>query len=203
MIERMEFLDFYGNKLIFTLVLFGFIIITRTIVFNAINRIASKWERLHTRTTLVKKFINYLFVFLLIVFLPLLWGFQPKDVGLFLSSIFAVIGIAFFAQWSILSNITSGIIMFFSFPYKIGDFIKIHDGEENSIYGYIEDIRAFQIIIRDLENKITTFPNSMMLQKGVSILKEENIENLKRKLEKKEEDEKKEESKTSEESTTS
>jgi hypothetical protein len=25
-----------------------------------------------------------------------------------------------FAQWSILSNITSGIILFFSFPFKIG-----------------------------------------------------------------------------------
>lgn len=178
----MEFLDFYDNKLILTLVLFIFIFIIRTILFNTINKIASKWERLHTRTALIKKFINYLFAFLLMLFLPLLWGFQPKDVGLFLSSIFAVIGIAFFAQWSILSNITSGIIMFFSFPYKIGDFIKIHEGQD-SIYGYIEDIRTFQIIIRGLDNKITTFPNSMMLQKGVSILKEENIQNLKRKLE--------------------
>lgn len=192
----MEFLDFYGNKLIFTLVLFAFIIITRTIVFSTINKIASKWGRLHTRTAFVKKFINYLFAFLLIVFLPLLWGFQPKDVGLFLSSIFAVIGVAFFAQWSILSNITSGIIMFFSFPYRIGDFIKIHDGEEDSIYGYIEDIRTFQVIIRGLDDKITTFPNSMMLQKGISILKEENIESLKRKIAKKEE----EDSKTSEDS---
>lgn len=186
----MELFDFYGNKLIFTLVLFALIIIIRTIVFNTINRVASKWERLHTRTALVKKFINYLFAFLLIVFLPLLWGFQPKDVGLFLSSIFAVIGIAFFAQWSILSNITSGIIMFFSFPYKIGDFIKIHEGDD-SIYGYIEDIRTFQIIIRGLDNKITTFPNSMMLQKGVSILKEENIESLKINLEKEKEEESK------------
>src|SRR5690554_7521288 len=177
----MEFLDFYGNKLIFTLVLFAFIIITRTIVFSTINKIASKWGRLHTRTAFVKKFINYLFAFLLIVFLPLLWGFQPKDVGLFLSSIFAVIGIAFFAQWSILSNITSGIIMFFSFPYKIGDFIKIHEGDD-SIYGYIEDIRSFQVIIKSLDGEIITFPNSMMLQRGVSILDEANIERIKKDL---------------------
>lgn len=125
-------------------------------------------------------------VFIIILFLPLIWGFQPKDVTVFLSSIFAVIGIAFFAQWSILSNITSGIIMFFTFPYKLGDFIKIHEGED-SIYGYIEDIRTFQVIIRGLDNKITTFPNSMMLQKGVSILNEENIEELKERLAKEEE----------------
>ena len=36
-------------------------------------------------------------------------------------------GVAMFAQWSILSNITSGIILFFSFPFKIGDLILIHD----------------------------------------------------------------------------
>jgi len=77
--------------------------------------------------------------------------------------------------------------MFFTFPYKLGDFIKIHEGED-SIYGYIEDIRTFQVIIRGLDNKITTFPNSMMLQKGVSILNEENIEELKARLSKEEED---------------
>lgn len=189
----MEFLDFYGNKFVFTLITIILLFILRSIIFKAINKVATKWERVHTRTTLIKKFVNYLFVFLLIVFLPVIWGFQPKDVTLFLSSIFAVIGIAFFAQWSILSNITSGIIMFFTFPYKIGDFIKIHEGEEDSIYGYIEDIQTFQVIIRSLDKSIITFPNSMMLQKGISILGEKNIEEVRKQLERKARDENKEE----------
>lgn len=175
----MEFLNFYGNRFIFTLITLALLVILRIIVFKTINKVATKWERLHTRTSLIKKFVNYLTTFLLILFLPLIWGFQPKDITVFLSSIFAVIGIAFFAQWSILSNITSGIIMFFTFPYKIGDFIKIHEGGD-SIYGYIEDIRTFQVIIRSLDNSIITFPNSMMLQKGVSILDTLNIEELKK-----------------------
>lgn len=188
----MEFLDFYGHRFVFTLITLVLLIVLRTIVFKTINRVAAKWERLHTRTSLIKKFVNYLSVFLLIILLPLIWGFQPKDVTVFLSSIFAVIGIAFFAQWSILSNITSGIIMFFTFPYRIGDFIKIHDGED-SIYGYIEDIRTFQVIIRSLDDSIVTFPNSMMLQKGVSILDIKNIEEVKKQLERKNKEESKEE----------
>lgn len=85
------------------------------------------------------------------------------------SSVFAVIGIAFFAQWSILSNITSGVIMFFTFPYKIGDLIMIHD-KEYDYQGVIEEIRAFHIVLKTNNHQIITYPNSLLLQKGVSIL---------------------------------
>src|SRR5699024_264268 len=138
-----------------------------------IRKFAKKLEIFQVRTSLIIQYVNILSFFLILLCLLFICSINFQDLGLFLSSIFAVIGIAFFAQWSILSNITSGIIMFFTFPYKLGDFIKIHEGED-SIYGYIEDIRTFQVIIRGLNNKITTFPNSMMLQKGVSILNEEN-----------------------------
>lgn len=50
---------------------------------------------------------------------------QPKDVFNALSSITTVIGFAIYAQRSILSTITSGIILFY-FPSKIGDVIRIH-----------------------------------------------------------------------------
>ena len=87
-----------------------------------------------------------------------------------MSSIFAVIGIAFFAQWSILSNVTSGIIMFFTFPYKIGDYVIIHD-KDFPCEGFIEDIKTFHIILYTSGDSTITYPNSMMLQKGVSIVK--------------------------------
>ena len=89
-----------------------------------------------------------------------------------MSSVFAVIGIGFFAQWSILSNITSGVIMFFTFPYKIGDYIKIHD-KEFPYEGMIEDIKSFHVMVRTKDNELITYPNSMMLQKGVTVVKAE------------------------------
>jgi hypothetical protein len=55
-------------------------------------------------------------------------------------------GVAMFAQWSILSNITSGIILFF-FPFKIGDVIRIHD-KDFPIEAEIEDIRAFHVALK-------------------------------------------------------
>ena len=54
-----------------------------------------------------------------------IWGIEKEKLVLFISSVLTILGIAFFAQWSILSNITAGLILFFSHPLKLGDYIKI------------------------------------------------------------------------------
>lgn len=162
------------NKQIYTLISFIIIILLRISLVRIIKNFTKKFHRFETRTTLIVKYVNYFSIFLFIISLFSIWGINVKDLGLFMSSIFAVIGIAFFAQWSILSNVTSGVVMFFTFPYKIGDFIKIHDGD-HSVYGYIEEIRSFHVLLKTVDEETITFPNSLLLQKGVSIFTEENI----------------------------
>ncbi|MDP2159449.1 MAG: mechanosensitive ion channel, partial [Flavobacterium sp.] len=98
-----------------------------------------------------------------------IWGVKPENIVLVTSSIFAVIGVAMFAQWSILSNVTSGVILFFSAPFRIGDTIKIHD-KDFPIEAEIEDIRGFHTYLKTKEGEIITYPNSLLLQKGVSIV---------------------------------
>ena len=102
--------------------------------------------------------------------LILIWGVQAKDIFITLSSVVTVVGVAMFAQWSILSNITSGIILFFSFPFKIGDIIHIHD-KDFPEEGEIEDIGAFHVTIRTKEGEIVIYPNNLFFQKGISIIK--------------------------------
>ena len=164
------------NKLVYTLIALTVIILLRISLVRIIRNFTNKFHRFETRTSVIIKHVNFLSSFLFIISLFFIWGINIKDLGLFMSSIFAVIGIAFFAQWSILSNVTSGILMFFTFPYKIGDFIKIHDGEF-PLYGYIEEIRSFHVVLKTVDKEIITFPNSLLLQKGVSIYTEENIRN--------------------------
>jgi small-conductance mechanosensitive channel len=94
------------------------------------------------------------------------------ELSLIFSSVFAVIGVALFAIWSILSNITSGVILFFSFPYKIGDKIKIHD-KDLPIEAIIEDIKAFHLHLRTLEGELITYPNNLILQKAVSLVEKD------------------------------
>jgi small-conductance mechanosensitive channel len=160
-------------ELIATGVLFLILLITRALIMGLIRRFSHSEQIIDRRVQLITKLINYVILGCALVGVFIIWGVDVRNLGVIVSSIFAVIGIAFFAQWSILSNITSGVIMFFTFPYKIGDRIMIHDKEYEYI-GIIEDIKTFHIVIVNDAGQRITYPNSLLLQKGVSILNQNN-----------------------------
>ncbi|WP_024953836.1 mechanosensitive ion channel domain-containing protein [Sulfurospirillum arcachonense] len=114
----------------------------------------------------VSKSISIFIVMISVFVLALIWSVSFDGVMVFASSIFAVIGVALFAQWSILSNLTSSIIIFFSFPSRVGDYIRIVDGD-NSIEGKIVEIELFHIRIIDKDNNIVIYPNNLFMQKPV------------------------------------
>lgn|SRR5690606_6064584 len=177
----------YYPELIESAILIVVLIFLRLILKKTVRNFAKKIERLEHRTGLIMKHVDFAAFFLFVLGLTMIWGVDFRNLGLVMSSVFAVIGIALFAQWSILSNVTSGIIMFFTFPYKIGDYIKIHD-KEMPCEGIIEDIKTFHIILHTTNNEIVTYPNSMMLQKGVSIIKPEEFYEQQQELDKNKEE---------------
>jgi small-conductance mechanosensitive channel len=111
--------------------------------------------------------LNVLFIFVIAI----VWGVSPQNLLVGLSSVFAVIGVALFAQWSVLSNITAGVIMFFSAPFRIGDRVHILD-KETPIVATIEDFKAFYTHLRTEENELIVWPNNLFLQKTVAIKKD-------------------------------
>ena len=62
-----------------------------------------------------------------------------------------------------------------SHPFKIGDKIKIHD-KDFPIDGEIEDIKAFYIILKSSDGEMITYPNNLLMQKGISVLKNNSEE---------------------------
>ncbi len=161
--------DYYA-PLLRSGILIIFFLIVRELLKRTVRNFGKKFQRVEHRTGLIMKHVNFAIFLFISISLIFIWGVDFKNLGLAMSSIFAVIGIAFFAQWSILSNVTSGIIMFFTFPYKIGDYVIIHD-KDFPCEGFIEDIKTFHIILYTSGDSTITYPNSMMLQKGVSIVK--------------------------------
>jgi small-conductance mechanosensitive channel len=117
----------YSQEIFATVILLISLIALRIIVANLIRSYAKTSQLIEHRTNLVIKYTHILMNILVTVCLIVIWGVETKDIFITVSSIATVIGVAMFAQWSILSNITSGMILFFSFPFKIGDTIKIHD----------------------------------------------------------------------------
>jgi len=166
----MEIFNTFFTEVIATLITFVIVFILRLINAKLIRRFARVSETLEHRTRLIIKFINILIGIIAIVFLLVIWGVKPQNLVLVLSSVFAVIGVAMFAQWSILSNITSGIILFFAAPFKIGDTIRIHD-KDFPIEAEVEDIKGFYIYLKTKDGDFLTYPNSLLLQKGISVIK--------------------------------
>lgn len=118
------------------------------------------------RVLYMTRLMNIGMVFCCIVVVCLILGLGYSEISVFLSSIFAVVGIALFAQWSILSNVTAGMIIFFSFPYKVGDRIKILD-KDDDMRGMIVEITLFHVILKRNDGNLISYPNSLILQKAV------------------------------------
>lgn len=169
----MELFNTYIKEVIITLFVLVVLIIIRLLIAKIVRRFARLSEIIEQRTKLVIKYFNILIGTIALITLFVIWGVKPENIVLVTSSIFAVMGVALFAQWSILSNVTSGIILFFSAPFRIGDTIKIHD-KDFPIEAEIEDIRGFHTYLKTKHGEIITYPNSLLLQKGVSIIYPEN-----------------------------
>lgn len=165
----LSLLQEYTKEFIATAVVGIALIFLRFVTTKLVRKYAKSNQNLEHRTNLVIKYLHLFVNILAVIALIIVWGVQAKDITIALSSITTVVGVAMFAQWSILSNITSGIILFFSFPFKIGDRIKIHD-KDFPIQAEIEDIGAFHVFLRTIDGEKIIFPNNLLLQKGISIL---------------------------------
>lgn len=144
--------------------------ISRYISFNIIRKSGSIIQMPENRILQVRQVVSILLNILFLFTIAIIWGVQPDNILLGLSSVFAVIGVALFAQWSLLSNITAGIIMFFSAPFRVGDRIHLLD-KDIPIIAVIENIQTFYTHIRTDEGELIVIPNSLFLQKIVSVIK--------------------------------
>ena len=147
----------------------------RAIIVIAVKKIGKRSGTTEVRANLIGRYATVTILLVGFLIESFILGADFGDIAVVFSSVFAVIGIALFAIWSILSNVTSGVIMFFSFPYKVGDKIKIHD-KDYPIEAIIVDIRAFQLILREDNGDLVTYPNNLILQKAVTLIQKDALD---------------------------
>ncbi|PQB08251.1 hypothetical protein BST83_14755 [Polaribacter filamentus] len=167
----MELLNQY--KIIESFIVFILAFILRLLITKSLGKIQLKFGFQKARILLTNKVISILIYITLIVITAFIWGVDEKQLLIYISSFLTILGIAFFAQWSILSNITAGIILFVNYPVKIGDKITILEKDYN-IDGEIKDIGAFFITLKTAKNEFITVPNSIILQKNIKYYPQES-----------------------------
>ncbi|WP_339074705.1 mechanosensitive ion channel family protein [Teredinibacter turnerae] len=152
-------------KLLIIIALTIAMVFTTRLVRDWMIRLGQKKSVDAYRVSYITKTLNFAILIVFVMIIVSFLGLQYSQVTIFLSSIFAVLGVALFAQWSILSNITASLIIFFSFPYRVGEHIKVVD-KDDDISGTVEGIGLFHVIIRRGDDLII-YPNTLILQKAV------------------------------------
>ncbi|WP_305804665.1 mechanosensitive ion channel family protein [Stenotrophomonas sp. YIM B06876] len=86
---------------------------------------------------------------------------------------FAAVGaVAFFAAWSVLSNIFCTLLIFTTRPFRIGDRIELlENGEKPGLKGRVIDVNMIYTTLQEIDGPAdATFmqiPNSLFFQRGL------------------------------------
>ena len=159
----------YFIEIVYTFIL----IITAIIIVLYFNRAIERFSfiksiELNRRKIVYKLFHLGVYIIAGIGLLGI-WGVNMEQFSVFISSALAVIGIAFFAQWSLLSNLTASVILFFNHPVRLGNRVRILD-KDFDWTGRVVDITGFYLFMITDDGREITIPNSIVLQKGIEIL---------------------------------
>lgn len=158
------------EKMFSSILLIVIFLIVRKIFYIGIGRFGRRKFLSHERIKRTERFIVFFVGIIIFSVLLLIWGVKFKEFFLIIAAIFTIIGTACFASWSNLSNISSGIILFFYYNIKFGDRVRIGMGDEK-IEGTIHNMKLFYVEIVTVENEIILYPNNIILHGPITLLK--------------------------------
>jgi len=111
---------------------------------------------------------HILLVLLLVVVLSIIWGIDIRGLLVLASSMIAVIGVALFAAWSLLSNITAFFILLGQKAFAEGMEVRVIDGG-NYLEGRIVEINLFSTVLRTKDNEQVVYPNNLLISRPVIV----------------------------------
>lgn len=117
----------------------------------------------------VGRLFNFLLLLIASVVISAIWGMDQSEILLFATSVVTVVGVGLFAEMSILSNITACLVLFFQHPVKIGDRVRIFDGD-HWVEGELTDITYFFVFIRTEQEGLVSVPNAALLKSTFHIV---------------------------------
>lgn len=161
-------------QIIETLAILVLYVIAFFVTRNIINNTLKKTQLQRGRRKIIIKAIHLFTTITVVILIAGVWGFEQKKIAVFASTILTALGIAFFAQWSLLSNITSSIILFFNHPLKLGDTIKVLD-KDYPFEGEVSELTYFFVHLKTKNGETITVPNSLLLQKSISLIENQDI----------------------------
>ena len=100
--------------------------------------------------------------------LMIIWGFDFSGLLLITTSVITLTGIALFASWSILSNVTAYVVLLLHHSYRRGNFIRVID-MDNYIEGYIAEVNVFNTRLITEARETVIYPNNLLISRPTLI----------------------------------
>ncbi len=163
-----EWIQLYQLNLVLTSLIIVFYLLLRSTLGP---RIRKKAEHGRLKDDAIGRALSAFNILLLIVVVAstlIVWGFDFRGLLTLSASIVAVTGVALFAGWSLLSNITAFFVLLAHASYRRGNFIRVIEAD-NYIEGYISEINLFSTKLISESREVVIYPNNLLLSRPTVI----------------------------------
>lgn len=97
-----------------------------------------------------------------LLILVAVWGIEFSSVMIFATTTVTLLGVAFFASWSLLSNVTAYFVILLHPSFRRGNFVRIIEGD-NYVEGYISELTMFNTKLVTENREVIVYPNNLLL----------------------------------------
>ncbi len=125
-------------------------------------------HRKYRAELLLKIILAFVMLCLVLVF----WGIELRGLLVLGSSLFAMLGVALFAAWSLLSNLTSFLLMFIQNDCRVGYWVRVIDGA-NFVEGRIVEMGLMNVVLEHVDGHRVIYPNNLFVTRPVMVLNKE------------------------------
>ena len=136
-----------------------------------IIRIGSHYHLREAIVLMLKRFFNGLILTVTFLFVLDVLGVSATVLWTVFTGFAAVAAVAFFAAWSVLSNICCAVLILMTRSFTLYDYIELlENGEKPGLKGQVIDMNLIYITLREehvLGDTVLQIPNNLFFQRTV------------------------------------
>ena len=140
--QVVSWIAIYQSNLIWSGILFFSYFVLIRLAFPLIERSVARSKFKSEAVTKAYHTTRLIVGILTAAVLLIVWGIDFSGLLIISTSLLTLTGVALFASWSLLSNVTSYFVLLVQPSFQRGNFVRIIDAD-NYIEGYISEVNMF------------------------------------------------------------
>lgn len=145
--------------------------LARKFSYYLIAHVGSRYHLRDAIALMIKRFFNGLIVVVSFLFVLDILGVSATVLWTVFTGFAAVAAVAFFAAWSVLSNICCAFLILMTRSFALYDYIELlENGEKPGLKGQVIDMNLVYITLREehtLGDTVLQIPNNLFFQRTV------------------------------------